>query len=64
MEEIRDNLKARITEAQQEGWLGEVEGLQVSLAGAEDKLAQLGRRNASATTINLGTPTRRTQQQS
>ncbi|MGW7243950.1 helicase associated domain-containing protein [Streptomyces sp. NPDC054804] len=29
-------------EAQREGWLGEVEGLQVSLAGAEEKLAQLG----------------------
>jgi integrase len=42
--EIRDNLTARITEAEREGWLGEVEGLQVSLAGAEDKLAQLDRR--------------------
>ena len=31
--EIRDNLTARITEAQHEGWLGEVEGLKVSLAG-------------------------------
>ena len=26
--EIRDNLKARIAEAEREGWLGEVEGLQ------------------------------------
>lgn len=34
--EIRDNLKARIAEAEYEGWLGEIEGLQVSLAGAED----------------------------
>ncbi|MET7608864.1 hypothetical protein [Streptomyces avermitilis] len=39
--EIRDNLIARITEAGQEGWLGEIEGLEVSLAGAEEKLAQL-----------------------
>ncbi|MFB7374098.1 hypothetical protein ACFC0D_30085 [Streptomyces sp. NPDC056222] len=39
--EIRDNLIARITEAEREGWLGEVEGLAVSLAGANDKLAQL-----------------------
>jgi hypothetical protein len=39
--EIRDNLIARIAEAEREGWLGEVEGLQVSLAGAGDKLAQL-----------------------
>jgi integrase len=53
--EIRDNLKARIAEAEREGWLGEVEGLQVSLAGAEDKLAQLDRRNANTT--DLGIPT-------
>jgi hypothetical protein len=52
--EIRDNLLARIAEAEHEGWLGEVEGLKVSLAGAEDKLGQLDRR--SQTTINLGIP--------
>ena len=45
--EIRDNLTARIAEAQQKGWLGEVEGLQVSLAGAKEKLAQIDRRQAS-----------------
>ncbi|MFJ3821384.1 integrase [Streptomyces nodosus] len=39
--EIRDNLLDRIAEAQREGWLGEVEGLEISLAGAEDKLTQL-----------------------
>ena len=38
--EIRDNLAARIAEAERECWLGEVEGLRVSLAAAEDKLAQ------------------------
>jgi hypothetical protein len=42
--EIRDNISARITEAEREGWLGEAEGLRVSLAGADDKLAQIGRR--------------------
>ena len=56
--EIRDNLHARIVEAERKGWLGEVEGLKVSLAGAEDKLAQidatLERRTA---TIQLGMPT-------
>ena len=41
--EIRQNLTARIVEAERQGWLGEVEGLQVSLAGAEDKLAQIDR---------------------
>ena len=38
---------ARIAEAEREGWLGEVEGLHVSLAGAEDKLAQIDRRPTS-----------------
>ncbi|WP_445183330.1 hypothetical protein ACTXG6_33095 [Pseudonocardia sp. Cha107L01] len=52
--EIRDNLIVRITEAEREGWLGEVEGLKVSLAGAEDKLAQIDRR--SHTTIELRIP--------
>jgi Phage integrase family len=53
--EICDNLRARIAEAEREGWLGEVEGLQVSLAGAEDKLAQLDRRTTNTT--DLGMPT-------
>lgn len=52
--EICENLTARIDEAKREGWLGEVEGLQVSLAGARDKLAQLRRRDTST---ELGTPT-------
>ena len=58
LEEIRDNLHARIAEAEREGWLGEVEGLKVSLAGAEDKLAQIDttlRRRAGTT--QLGMPT-------
>ncbi|MBV9060880.1 MAG: site-specific integrase, partial [Pseudonocardiales bacterium] len=41
LEEIRDNLIARIVEAKREGWLGEIEGLQISLSGANDKLSQL-----------------------
>ncbi|MFJ1545246.1 hypothetical protein [Streptomyces sp. NPDC088246] len=35
---------ARIAEAEREGRLGEVEGLRVSLAGAEEKIAQLDAR--------------------
>jgi hypothetical protein len=54
--EIRDNLTARIAEAQREGWLGEAEGLQVSLAGANDKLAQLDRRTRNPTTVDLAMP--------
>ncbi|GAA0896737.1 tyrosine-type recombinase/integrase [Streptomyces asiaticus] len=56
LEEIRDNLVARIAEAEREGWLGEVEGLRVSLAGAEDKLAQMDRRTPGGTAIDLGMP--------
>jgi integrase len=57
LEEIRANLHDRIAEAEREGWLGEVEGLKVSLAGAEDKIAQAGaslRRKADA--VHLGMP--------
>jgi hypothetical protein len=54
--EIRDNLLARIAEAEREGWLGEVEGLKVRLAGANDKLAQLDRRALASATVDLGIP--------
>jgi len=56
--EIRDNLINRIAEADREGWLGEVEGLNISLAGANDKLAQIDRR-PPATAIDLGMPSER-----
>jgi hypothetical protein len=54
--EIRANLTDRITEAQRERWAGEVEGLQVSLAGAEEKLAQIDRRSRNGATVGLGLP--------
>ncbi len=54
--EIRDNLTARIAEAEREGWLGEVEGLKISLAGAEDKLAQIDRRLQAGAPVSLGMP--------
>lgn len=38
---IAANLRDRITEAQDNGWLGEVEGLHTSLVGAEAKLEQM-----------------------
>jgi hypothetical protein len=53
--DIRDNLIARIAEAEREGWLGEVEGLRISLAGANDKLAQTDRRTTQ--TVDLAMPT-------
>jgi len=54
--DIRDNLVNRIAEAERESWLGEVEGLHVSLAGARSKLAQIDHR-PPATPLTLG-PTR------
>ena len=44
--EIRDNLHARIDEAHRHGWTGEIEGLQMSLGGARQKLAQLDQLSA------------------
>jgi hypothetical protein len=54
--EIRDNLIDRIAEADREGRLGEVEGLNISLTGANDKLAQLDRRSPTTTSVDLGMP--------
>jgi len=51
-----DNLIARVIEAKREGWLGEIEGLQISLAGAEDKLAQINNRPQSRGSVDLGVP--------
>lgn len=39
--EIITNLSDRIDEAEDQGWLGEVDGLKISLAGAEAKLRQM-----------------------
>lgn len=56
--EIRDNLLDRIAEAEREGWLGELEGLRVSLAGAESKIAQIDSASRRGP-VNLGLPTQR-----
>jgi hypothetical protein len=54
LEEIRSNLKDRIIEAEFHGWRGEAEGLQVSLAGVNDKLTQIDTSTRRA--VDLGTP--------
>ena len=57
LEEIRDNLLARIAEAESHRWYGEAEGLKVSLAGANAKLAQMDQITASRTqAVQLGIP--------
>jgi hypothetical protein len=49
---------ARILEAEREGWLGEIEGLQSSLTHAEEKLAQLDAQiTRKQTAVDLGIPT-------
>ncbi|MFG2626865.1 hypothetical protein [Streptomyces sp. NPDC048473] len=60
--EIRDNLVARIAEAECEGWLGQVEGVQTSLAGANDKHARIDRRSHNGATVDLGLPTLRNEE--
>jgi site-specific recombinase XerD len=57
--EIIHNLRERITEAQMNGWLGEVQGLQISLDAAKRKLASLDRsieRNRHTRPTDLGMP--------
>ncbi|MFD4945663.1 tyrosine-type recombinase/integrase [Streptomyces sp. NPDC058239] len=55
--DIRDNLIARIAEAEREGWLGEVEGLRVGLTGAEEKIAQFdARQERRSPKVLLGVP--------
>jgi 3-phosphoglycerate kinase len=50
-------LIARIAEAESHHWYGEAEGLKVSLAGANAKLAQMDQISASRTkTVQLGVP--------
>jgi hypothetical protein len=51
-----DHLLAFIEEAHHEGWLGEVEGLKVTLAGVQQKLAQVDERIRRPSTVNLGIP--------
>ncbi len=41
--EIIENLRARLAEANDRGWLGEVEGLEASLGAADHKLASMRR---------------------
>jgi len=54
---IRDNLIARIAEAEANRWLGEAEGLKVSLAGAHAKLAQMDQiTTRRSQTVQLGIP--------
>ncbi|GAA2986892.1 MULTISPECIES: hypothetical protein [Streptomyces] len=50
LDEIIVNLHERLAEAHERGWLGEVEGLEMTIAAAEQTLASMSRQ------INLGMP--------
>jgi len=54
--QLRDNLLDRIAEAEHEGWLGEVDGLNVSLAAAGNKLAQLDDLAQRRRPVKIGMP--------
>ncbi|PQP26752.1 tyrosine-type recombinase/integrase [Rhodococcus opacus] len=55
--DIRDNLITRIAEAEHKGWVGEAEGLRVSLAATREKLAEIGTAVARGNaTVALGIP--------
>lgn len=54
--EIIANLHERLTEAHERGWHGEIQGLQVSLEGAEQKLAAMRRSTRPPLPIQLGLP--------
>jgi hypothetical protein len=54
--QIRDNLVDRIAEAHHEGWLGEVDGLNVSLTAARSKLTQLDDIATRRRDVNIGMP--------
>jgi len=50
LEQIVVNLDERLIEARERGWLGEVEGIEVSIAAAHEKLGQISR------IVSLGVP--------
>jgi len=54
--ELRDNLHDRITEAHDHGWLGDIEGLTISLTAANDKLGGLDKLATRQNTVHLGMP--------
>jgi hypothetical protein len=50
LEELIDALEDRKVEAEQRGWLGELEGIEISLNAAREKLSQMERQ------VSLGMP--------
>ena len=55
LQQIRANLLDRLREAEEQGWPGEVDAIQASLAAAEQKLAAM-RQLAARPAVHLGMP--------
>ncbi|WP_162907159.1 site-specific integrase [Allorhizocola rhizosphaerae] len=56
LQHILENLQARLAEAEQQGWRGEVAGLQVSIASAQHKLATMAELVGRHRVTHLGMP--------
>ncbi|MFF8769406.1 hypothetical protein [Kitasatospora sp. NPDC015120] len=56
LREIIANLHARVTEAQQQGWLGEIAGLEVHIAAANEKLTAMSCLTARHGAVHFGMP--------
>jgi hypothetical protein len=57
LREIRDSITSRIAEAEREGWTGEAEGLKISLAATDAKIAEAGAlATRRSTAADLGMP--------
>lgn len=56
LEEIYTNLLDRLREATEQGWIGEVAGIEASLDAADRKLATMRQMAAKHATVHLGMP--------
>jgi hypothetical protein len=56
LEEIRTNLVARLQEAKDQGWLGEVAAIETTMAAATQKLEAMQALATQHTTAHLGMP--------
>lgn len=56
LEEIHANLLDRLSEAQEQGWLGEVAAIEASIAAAGQKLTAMRQLATKHATVHLGMP--------
>jgi hypothetical protein len=56
LEEIRASLASRLTEAREQGWLGEVAAIETTMAAAAEKLEAMRDLSTRRTSIHLGMP--------